>query len=123
MDLPRCSILDAPYNGKGGKGEKGRKRNMAKLTVVAKIVAKRESVENVKSELLKIIPPTRKEDGCISYNLFQDNENSAVFFFVENWESAEHLEKHMNTAHFKNLGAAIGGITEGMAINKLTKLD
>lgn len=96
---------------------------MSKLAVVAKIVAKKDLMASVKSELLKIIPPTRKEDGCISYNLFQDNDNPAVFFFFENWESAEHLEKHMNTAHFKELVAAIGGITEEIAINKLAQVD
>lgn len=96
---------------------------MSKLTVVAKIVAQKESVENVKSELFKIIAPTRKEDGCITYNLFQDNENPAVFVFIENWESEGHLEKHMNTAHFKDLVAAIGGITEETTINKLFQLD
>jgi len=52
-------------------------------------------VATVKSELLKLIGPTRNEDGCIDYNLYQDNDNSAVFVFHENWESADHLEAHM----------------------------
>lgn len=95
---------------------------MSKLTVVAKIVAKKELVTIVKGELLKLIEPTRKEDGCIEYKLYQDNDNSAVFVFYENWESADHLEKHMNTAHFKGFVAAIGGMTEELAINKLTQL-
>lgn len=96
---------------------------MSKLTVLARIVAKKESVEAVHGELLKIIGPTRKEDGCISYNLFRDNEDPAVFVFFENWESAGHLEDHMKTAHFKALVDAIGGITEEITINKLSQLD
>jgi quinol monooxygenase YgiN len=96
--------------------------NVPKVTVVAKIVAKKESVEDLQRELLKIIEPTRKEDGCIDYNLHQDNDNPAVFIFYENWKSAEALEAHMNTAHFKGLVAAVGGITEEMVVHKLTQL-
>lgn len=96
---------------------------MSQLTVVAKIVAKRESVEEVHGALLKILEPTREEEGCISYNLFRDEDTPAVFFMLENWQSAGHLEKHMATDHFKALVAAIGGITDEIAINKLTQLD
>ena len=60
---------------------------MSNLTVVAKVTAKKDSVDNVKSELLKLITPTRKENGCIEYNLHQDNDDPAVFIFYETWES------------------------------------
>lgn len=96
---------------------------MSKLTVVAKIVAKKDAVEKVQGELLKLIAPTRKEDGCISYNLFQDNDNSSAFVFFENWQSAAHLEAHMNTTHFQAFAKAIDGLTEEVAINKLTQVD
>jgi len=38
----------------------------SKLTIVARILAKEEKRELVKSELLKLIEPTRTEDGCIN---------------------------------------------------------
>jgi quinol monooxygenase YgiN len=96
---------------------------MSKITVIAKVVAKQDSVDNVKSALLKIIEPTRKEDGCIDYTLYQDNKDPAVFVLHENWKSKDDLEKHMNTAHFISLVAAIGDITEEIVINKLTQLE
>ncbi len=54
---------------------------MSTLTIVAKIEAKSDKVELVKAELLKLIAPTRKEAGCIQYDLHQDNSNPAVFVF------------------------------------------
>jgi quinol monooxygenase YgiN len=42
---------------------------MSEITVVAKLSARKDSVEAVKAELLKLIIPTRKESGCIEYNL------------------------------------------------------
>ena len=60
-----------------------------KLTIVARILAKPEKRELVKSELLKLIDITRAEKGCINYDLHQDNENENLFLFYENWESRD----------------------------------
>lgn len=62
---------------------------MSKLTIVANITAKAGKEELVKSELIKLIAITRKEEGCINYDLHQDNQNPAHFMFYENWESRE----------------------------------
>jgi quinol monooxygenase YgiN len=96
---------------------------MPKLNVVAKVVAKEDSVENVKDELLKLIAPTRKEDGCIAYNLHQDNEDPAVFIFYETWESPACLENHMNTDHFKSYVNAVGSLIEEKVVHKMTRIE
>ncbi len=53
-----------------------------KFTIVARILAKTEKRELVKQELLKLIEITRSEEGCMSYNLYQDNENAKLFVIV-----------------------------------------
>lgn len=96
---------------------------MSKITVVAKLVAKKNSVEAVKAELLKLILPTRKESGCIEYNLHQDNQDPAVFIFYETWESAASLEKHICTDHYKAYVRALDGIIDEKVINKMTRIE
>lgn len=96
---------------------------MSKLTVIAKVVAKRVSVEAVKAELLKLIEPTRKENGCIEYVLHQDNEDPTVFIFYENWESAACLEKHTNSDHFKKYVSAVDGLIDEKVVNKMTRIE
>ena len=54
---------------------------MAKLTIVANIKTKADKIDLVKAELLKLIDITRTEEGCINYDLHQDNENPAHFMF------------------------------------------
>ena len=95
---------------------------MSRLTVVAKVVAKKEFVESVKSELLKLIAPTRKEDGCIDYCLHQDNEDPAVFIFYENWESEVCLARHVDSDHFKNYVSAVGSLLEEKIVNKMIRI-
>ena len=57
---------------------------MLKLTIVANIEAKSDKIDFVKAELEKLIHITRSEDGCLQYDLHQDNENPAHFMFYEN---------------------------------------
>lgn len=93
---------------------------MSVVTVVAKLVVRGDAVESVKSELLKLITPTRQEEGCIEYRLHQDNDDPAVFIFYENWESMACLERHMNTPHYRDYAAAVGGAIVEKAVHKLT---
>jgi quinol monooxygenase YgiN len=72
-----------------------------KLTVVAKIIAKPGLEEKVKSELLGLIAPTRKEAPCINYDLHQSRENKAQFLFYENWVSRQDLDDHLKTPHLQ----------------------
>lgn len=95
---------------------------MAQLTVIAKVVAKKDSVESLKNELLKLVPPTRKEAGCIEYNLHQDNEDPAVFVFYETWDSPAGLENHMNSDHFKNYVNAAGDLIEEKVVHKMARI-
>jgi quinol monooxygenase YgiN len=93
------------------------------VTVVAKVVARKESVDGVRNELLKLIAPTRKEEGCIDYRLHEDNDDPALFIFYETWESAACLEEHKNTDHYKAYVKAVGCLIEEKIVNKMTPIE
>ncbi|MGF1872313.1 putative quinol monooxygenase [Photobacterium indicum] len=95
---------------------------MANLTIVANIIAKADKVELVKTELLKLIDVTRAEEGCINYNLHQDNENPAHFMFYENWISRELWQTHMGNQHLKDYMAATDGAVDSFVLNEMTKI-
>lgn len=95
---------------------------MSIVTVVAKLVVKDDAVESVKSELLKLIIPTRQEDGCIEYRLHQDNASPGVFIFYENWKDSASLERHLLTTHYRNYIAAVSGALLEKEVHKMTRL-
>ncbi|NHQ60144.1 antibiotic biosynthesis monooxygenase [Chlorobium sp. BLA1] len=95
---------------------------MSNLILVAKVVAKNESVELVKSELLKLVALAREEEGCIQYSCHEDKSDPAVFIFYEIWESQALLEKHMATEGFKAYQKAVDGHIAEKVFNKLTLL-
>ena len=95
---------------------------MPKLTIVANIKAKPDTIELVKAELEKLIDITRSEKGGLQYDLHQDNENPAHFMFYENWESRELWQAHMNNQHLKDYLAATDGAIAEFTLNEMTHI-
>lgn len=93
------------------------------IKVVAKNYIKEEKVDEVLEIIKELIEETRKEEGCIKYELFQDVKNKGVITFIEEWENMEALQKHMESEHFKRIVPKVQSYTEKeMEINLYTKL-
>lgn len=95
---------------------------MPKLSIIADIKAKPDQVELVLSELEKLIPPTLQEEGCLNYDLHQDNEDPAHFLFYENWESRELWQQHMSSQHLKNFQSSTENALADLVITEMTHL-
>jgi quinol monooxygenase YgiN len=93
------------------------------LKVVAIAETSSDRAEELKSICLGLIEPTRKEKGCISYELYQDITNPGKFTFIENWQSKEHLDIHLKSPHLIAAGEAFGKVvTKDLIILMLNKL-
>lgn len=57
------------------------------IRVVARIVAIAEKVDEVRAILMELIEPTCQEEGCIKYELLENQADSTDFTFVEEWSS------------------------------------
>ena len=95
---------------------------MPRLTIVANIRANPDKIDLVKAELEKLIPITRAEQGCIQYDLHQDNENPAHFLFYENWESRELWQIHMNAPHLAAYREATDGAVAEFTLNEMSRI-
>lgn len=54
------------------------------------------------------IEATRKEDGCLSYDLHQSVSDPDQVVFVERWRDREALELHFQSAHLAAWKRAAG---------------
>ena len=93
---------------------------MSKLTIVAHIQANPDAVDLVKSELLKLVEPTLKEEGCLQYDLHQDNDHPTHFMFYENWTTRELWQDHMGSAHLAAFQEATDGAVAELVIHEMT---
>ncbi|KIC26503.1 MULTISPECIES: putative quinol monooxygenase [unclassified Leisingera] len=91
------------------------------LTILAQITAQPGKEALVKAELEKLVPITRAEDGCIRYDLHQDNQTPGFFVFYETWESRELWQQHMNAPHLAAYMAATEGAVAAFTLNEMTQ--
>ena len=80
------------------------------LRVVARIRALPDKVDAVRSILVELIEPTRKEEGCLVDELLQNKLDQTDFTFVEEWEGDPSLDSHAASNHMKNVGAKLRGV-------------
>ncbi len=95
---------------------------MSKLTIVVHVHANSDQIDLVKSELEKLVPITRTEEGCIQYDLHQDNENPAHFVFYENWESRELWQTHMDAPHLDAYRSAVDGAIADFSLSEMAHI-
>lgn len=69
------------------------------IRIIARIVANPNSMDQVCSILTTLVEPTRKESGCIRYELLQNRSDPTDFTFVEEWLSDASIDAHLRTEH------------------------
>ncbi|WP_411726644.1 putative quinol monooxygenase [Methyloglobulus sp.] len=72
------------------------------VRVIARVTSFPDKVEELKGLLLNLVEPTRREKGCLSYQLLQDKTNAAEFVFIEEWAGDSAENAHMTTAHVQD---------------------
>ncbi|OKH19849.1 antibiotic biosynthesis monooxygenase [Hydrococcus rivularis NIES-593] len=80
------------------------------IRVVARVIALPDKIEELKAVLLQIVEPTRQEEGCIQYDLFQNQTDPTDFTFVEEWTTKEALDKHLASEHLQAAVQRIDGL-------------
>lgn len=69
------------------------------LNVHMQAVSGRE--RDLENQLRALLEPTRKEPGCLVYELHGDPENPGKFMFYEKFKSQAALDLHVSSPHFK----------------------
>lgn len=69
------------------------------LRVIAQAHAKLDHVAQVREILTALVDVTRREPGCLSYELLQNHADKTEFVVVERWASAAAEQAHFMTPH------------------------
>lgn len=67
------------------------------MTVLAKVELPVDpaKVDEMKSFLAKILPDTRKFDGCQGVDVYQGQDDTSRIVLVERWDSRDHHQKYL----------------------------
>jgi quinol monooxygenase YgiN len=70
------------------------------LTLIVLFRAREGQESLLEAELRALVGPTRKEEGCLRYDLHRGADQPGSFLFHEIWASREHHAAHTRTPHF-----------------------
>jgi quinol monooxygenase YgiN len=93
--------------------------------VLAIVKVKPGNEKLAKEEMLKLVPLTRREPGCIQYDMHINvgtepndymKENPGLFMFYEIWRSREDWDLHMNMPYLKRWFDMSKNVCEGIDI-------
>ena len=58
-------------------------------------------------EISELIQESRKEEGCLSYQLYEAVTDENNFVMVEKWENQQAIELHNATSHLQNFAKKV----------------
>lgn len=73
------------------------------IKVIAKSIVKEDEIQKYLELVKSMVIETRKESGCIVYELYQDVNNDKIFTIIEEWESLDALDLHKNSKHMSEI--------------------
>lgn len=73
------------------------------MTITKRVtfIAKDDSIEKMKELLTAMVIPSKAEDGCLIYDIYQYENNKAKFMAVETWRDELALDGHKASSHYK----------------------
>lgn len=82
------------------RGAKTPKLPKDAVTLIVILRSKEGQELLLEAELRALVGPTRKEDGCIQYDLHRGLEHPSTYLLHEVWASRDHHAAHTRTPHF-----------------------
>lgn len=73
------------------------------IKVIARSVIKENHLSDALELYKLLVKETTKENGCISYELFQELNKPNNLTLIEEWADIEALQQHTKTPHFITL--------------------
>jgi len=70
-----------------------------------------------------LLPPSRSEEGCISFDFYEDQSKENNFLFFERWQDRQSIDAHFHKNYFKDFAKRFPDMIEGDAEIKIYKID
>ena len=90
------------------------------IILTMKMNVRPEKRDELLQTIFALIPPTRKEKGCLSYHAFLSIEDENEINLVEEWESQEDLNNHFLSDRFSALIGAQSLLNKPLGIRIIT---
>ena len=87
------------------------------ITIIAKNFVKEDKLEEFKALARELVVESKKEKGCISYELHEDINNKNILTFIEMWKDREAIDFHNSSAHYTRIVPKFAELREKSEVN------
>lgn len=91
----------------------GLKDTSKPFTMLVHVQVKEGNGAKFEEAFTKAIAPTRKEKGCLRYDLSRDLKKPGHYLVYERWQDVDALDAHLKTKHITTLLGEIGELLAG----------
>ncbi|MDN4524508.1 putative quinol monooxygenase [Fictibacillus fluitans] len=96
---------------------------MSAIAVPAELKAKSGKEQQTLDVLLEVMRHSRKEEGCLLYNLHQAQDDPQTFMLYELWSDQQSIDRHIETAHYKAYRSSIEPLLHDRQVMKWNQID
>lgn len=100
MPKPKAKRSSSRSSRRRSRGARITKLPKGALTLIVTLRSKEGQQVLLEAELRALVGPTRKEDGCLQYDLHRAADQPGTYLLHEVWASREHHAAHTRTPHF-----------------------
>ena len=89
---------------------------MSELSIVAVLMVREGTEDEMRDALAALVPPSRKDQGNLRYELYADRAEPRRFVFVERWtDETAHVKHDKESDHIRHFTTHYG--------DKISKVD
>lgn len=96
--------------------------NLDSIVIMSVLTSKPGMKDNLNKVLQQMVAPSRKEEGCITYDLHQSLDDPGTFTFYEVWESDKAIQAHIVSEHYKAYKEHVDELVEMRHVYRLRKV-
>jgi quinol monooxygenase YgiN len=86
------------------------------VLVIARAQIRPETRAKFLAAARECIALTRREHGCLAYDMHESVTQPGHFVFVESWEQRKHVDLHMQQPHLRAFLIAAGACVESAPV-------
>lgn len=73
------------------------------ITIIVNLKVKQDKKVDFMKIMKELIDKSNEEEGCISYDLYENNDDSNSLVLIENWISEDAIDIHNKSLHFTSM--------------------
>ena len=90
---------------------------MTNYICIATFVSKPGKERDLHKALANLVQPSKLENGCVSYNLYEDADHSGTFTMFEEFKSKEDFDFHSAQEYLVNFKSIVGALVESVNVS------